>query len=73
MLMVQDLNREQLDELKTSYFWQDETQDILPDDITFPEQIPDDIIFEHYDGVCFASDEEIVATIKRFMLRAARD
>lgn len=26
MLMVQDLNREQLDELKTSYFWQDETQ-----------------------------------------------
>ena len=45
LLMVQDLNREQLDELKTSYFWQDETQDILPDDITFPEQIPDDIIF----------------------------
>lgn len=29
LLMVQDLNREQLDELKTAYFWQDETQDIL--------------------------------------------
>ena len=36
---------------------QDETQDILPDDITFPEQIPDDIIFEHYDGVCFVPDD----------------
>lgn len=57
LIMVQDLNREQLDELKTAYFWQDETQDILPDDITFPEQIPDDIIFEHYDGVCFVPDD----------------
>lgn len=57
LLMVQDLNREQLDELKTAYFWQDETQDILPDDITFPEQIPDDIILEHYDGVCFEPDD----------------
>lgn len=57
LLMVQDLNREQLDELKTAYFWQDETQDILPDDITFPEQIPDEIILEHYDGICFSPDD----------------
>lgn len=57
LLMVQDLNREQLDELKTAYFWQDETHDILPDDITFPEQIPDDIILEHYDGICFVLDD----------------
>lgn len=33
MLMVYDLNREQLDELKTSYFWQDETQEWKLDDL----------------------------------------
>ena len=32
-------------------------EDNLLDDITFPEQIPDDIIFEHYDGVCFVPDD----------------
>lgn len=42
--MVQDLTREQLDELKYNFFWQDETQDILEGEYTFPEQIPDEII-----------------------------
>lgn len=55
--MVRDLNREQLDELKTSFFWQDETQDILEGAYTSPEQIPDDVIFEHYEGVCFVDDD----------------
>ena len=54
---AQDLTREQMDELKEAYFWQEETQDILPDDITSPEQIPDDIIIEHYSGVCFVNDD----------------
>lgn len=58
--MVQDLNREQLNELKNSFFWQDETQDILEDAYTSPEQIPDDIIFEHYDGICFVDDDFFV-------------
>lgn len=57
--MVQDLTREQLDELKCNFFWQDETQDILEGEYTFPEQIPDEIIFEHYDGVCFSADDFI--------------
>ena len=56
-MVVQDLTREQMDELKTAYFWQEETQDILPDDITSPEQIPDDIIIEHYSGICFVNDD----------------
>ena len=56
-MLVQDLSREQLDELKDSFFWQDETQDILEDAYTSPEQIPDDIIFEHYAGVCFVDDD----------------
>lgn len=56
-MTVQDLNRAQLDELKTAYFWSDETQDIIPDDITSPEQIPDEIIFNYYDRVCFVDDD----------------
>lgn len=56
-MLVQDLSREQLNELKNSFFWQDETQDILEDVYTSPEQIPDDIIFEHYNGVCFVDDD----------------
>lgn len=57
MKIVQDLTQEQLDELKESYFWQDETQDILQGAYTSPEQIPNDIIFEHYDGICFVDDD----------------
>lgn len=57
MMTVRDLNREQLDELKTAYFWGDETQDILPDDITSPDEIPDEIIFNYYEGVCFVDDD----------------
>ncbi len=55
-MVVQDLTREQMDKLKAAYFWQEETQDVLPDDIII-EQIPDDIIIEHYSGVCFVNDD----------------
>lgn len=54
---VRDLTREQLQELKDSYFWQEETQDILGDDITSPEEIPDDVIFHHYEGISFVDDD----------------
>lgn len=57
MKTVYDLTREQLEELKNSFFWQDETQDILEGAYTSPEEIPDSIIFEHYDGVCFDDDD----------------
>ena len=57
--MVQDLTREQLNELKHSFFWQDETQDILEGEYTSPKQIPDEIIFKHYDGVRFSADDFI--------------
>lgn len=57
MMTVRDLNQIQLDELKTAYFWGDETQDILPDDVISPDQIPDEIIFDYYDGVCFVDDD----------------
>lgn len=57
LLTVYDLSREQLEELKAAYFWDDDTQDILPDDIIYPEQIPDGIIFDHYAEICFSPDD----------------
>ena len=66
---VYDLTRDELDELKESYFYQlrdndDEvlwalnnpnSQDI--DGITAPDQIPDSVIFEHYAGISFVDDD----------------
>ena len=54
---VYDLNRDELNELKNSFYWQDETQDILENAFTSQEEIPDYIIFEHYDGLCFVDDD----------------
>ena len=55
--MVQDLTRKQLDELKDTFFWQDETQDIVEDAFSNPEEIPDWMLFEYYDNVCFTDDD----------------
>ena len=54
---VYDLSPAEMDELKQSFFWQDETQDILQGDFESPEQIPDEIILEDYNGVCFVDDD----------------
>lgn len=59
MYDVRDLTKEQLQALKEAYFWQEETQDILGDDITSPEQIPDDVIFQHYNEMVFTDDDFI--------------
>lgn len=58
-MTVYDLNREQLNELKQSYSAQ------LEDcgdgnsyyDLIKAEDIPDDIIFNHYDGTIFSDDD----------------
>ena len=55
--MVQDLSRDELNELKSNFFYQDETQDINEGTFSTPEEIPDAIIFEHYDGVCFVKED----------------
>lgn len=60
---ARDLTREQIQELKEAYFWQEETQDILGDDIVSPEQIPDDVIFSHYEGISF-TDDDFVCTMQ---------
>lgn len=55
--MVQDLSRDELTELKSNFFYQDETQDINEGTFNTPEEIPDEIIFEHYDDVCFVEED----------------
>ena len=72
-MSVYELNRDQLDELKESLFWQhldtdDEQpfaisdpilQKIMPDLLKadFPDEIPDSIIFQVYAGIDFVNDD----------------
>lgn len=55
---VFDLSPAEMEELKQSYFYQlqDENPEILQG-ITEAEQIPDDIIQEHYISVEFVNDD----------------
>ena len=59
---VYELTREQLEELKSDYFWGEDTAHIpkfnsigLP--ALFPGDIPDEVIFEYYDGISFTNDD----------------
>lgn len=54
---VYDLTREELDELKESFSHQEETQDIIKDGIVYSSMIPDEIIFNHYEGISFVTDD----------------
>lgn len=58
-MTVYELNRDQLNQLKWAFFYDDdpETSEILGDNISFPEQIPDDIIFSHYADIHFVNDD----------------
>ena len=55
---VYDLNREQINELKNCIFWQalDEDEEIL-EGINYSWEIPDDVVFNHYSGICFTDDD----------------
>lgn len=59
-MSVHDLSRNELDELKQTYFDQlcdtGEIEDVCPD-ATFYTDIPDDIIFDHYEGIEFVTDD----------------
>lgn len=60
-MTVYALNRDQLDELKAAYFWDDDydptitTADGLP--VLFPGDIPDRVIFSRFAGVDFVCDD----------------
>lgn len=57
MKTVYDLREEELDELKSAYFWQDETQDLLDEGWAFPDEIPDGVVLDYYGDVCFSDDD----------------
>ena len=60
MKTVYDLNRDQLDELKQTYACQlaEADGDVLSyGELADTSNIPDDVIFEHYDGVSFTDDD----------------
>lgn len=48
---VRELSRDQLEELREAYFW------TVENEYTFPHEIPDSVIFEYYDGICFVDDD----------------
>lgn len=48
---VRELSRDQLEELKETYFWETEN------DYVFAHEIPDSVVFEYYGGICFVNDD----------------
>lgn len=53
---VYDLSREELDELKTSYYDQLQYTDDANTFLCY-DAIPDDVIFNHYAGISFTDDD----------------
>lgn len=58
-MTVRELSREQVDELKTSYFYShlDDDSSGQCDGYDLPWEIPDEVIFKHYDGIDFVEDD----------------
>lgn len=53
---VYELTVNEFEELRESYFWQlQETDDA--DHFDSPDDIPDDVIFDHYDGISFVEED----------------
>ena len=63
---VTELNKEQLNELKNSYFYNTVDEEDYPGeilgDIQTPDDIPDDVIFNYYDGFTFTTDDFFCTT-----------
>ncbi|MBO5969202.1 MAG: hypothetical protein J6S14_11975 [Clostridia bacterium] len=53
---VHDLTKDELDELRWSYYWQlvDSGED---DGIDYADDIPDDVLFDHYAGIGFVEED----------------
>lgn len=63
-MTVKELNREQLNELKQNYATQltdcgedEEVFGISYGELIEAENIPDEVIFNHYDGISFTDDD----------------
>ena len=56
---VYDLNREELNELKDSMFWADDTDEEILNGINYYWEIPDEVIYNHYNGISFVDALDI--------------
>ena len=56
-MTVKELTRDQLNELKSAFFWQEETMHLVPANCWDETDIPDELIFEHYANICFVDDD----------------
>ena len=55
---VHDLTPEELDELRAAYYEQlKETDDEVIEDVSSYEEVTDEMLFNHYDGVMFVRDD----------------
>lgn len=55
-MYVQELNAAQLDFLRWTMFYENGNDEILQD-IEYPYEITDGMIFSHYDGIYFVEDD----------------
>lgn len=55
-MLVYDLNHDELGELKEELYWEYVYEEIgVPWDL--PHDIPDEVVFEKFDGICFTKDD----------------
>lgn len=52
---VYDLSADELSELKSNYFW--ELEDQGENEFEWPDDIPDNVIYAHYDDINFVDDD----------------
>lgn len=55
-MYVQELNAAQLDILRWAMFYEDGADEVLQG-IEMPEEITDDMLFNHYDGIYFVEND----------------
>ena len=55
-MYVQELNTAQLDFLRWSMFYEDGSDEVLQG-IEMPDDITDEMVFNHYDGIYFVEDD----------------
>lgn len=48
---VNELSQEQLNELKSTYFYD------VKNDYNYAEEIPNEVIFDYYSGISFVNDD----------------
>ena len=55
--MVQELNKDQLDYLKTVMFWGDDNNKPLYDKYDYYHDIPNEMVFKRFEGISFVEED----------------